>query len=88
MPPLDPAQIIVFNRNGLRRRDAPRKRGPAEMLYNRWKRWSGKGIFIRMMEGQAAPQAAGRKTIMIDATPAFADAGSTSKRTVRRRACG
>ena len=60
--------IIFVNRNGLRWRDAPRKYGPAKTLYNRWKRWSDKGIFIRMMEGLATPQAPDRKTIMIDAT--------------------
>ena len=43
--------IIFVNRNGLRWRDAPREYGPAKTLYNRWKRWSDKGIFIRMMEG-------------------------------------
>ncbi len=60
--------IIFVNRNGLRWRDAPREYGPAKTLYNRWKRWSDKGVFIRMMEGLARPQAAERKTIMIDAT--------------------
>src|SRR3546814_20507951 len=45
--------IIFVNRNGLRWRDAPREYGPAKTLYNRWKRWSDKGIFIRMMEGLA-----------------------------------
>jgi hypothetical protein len=34
---------------------------------NRWKRWSAKGIFARMMEGLAS-QAAVSKTVMIDAT--------------------
>ena len=60
--------IIFVNRNGLRWRDAPREYGPAKTLYNRWKRWSDKGIFIGMMEGLATPQAPDRKTIMIDAT--------------------
>ena len=60
--------IIFVNRNGLRWRDAPREYGLAKTLYNRWKRWSDKGIFIRMMEGLATPQASDRKTIMIDAT--------------------
>ena len=60
--------IIFVNRNGLRWRDAPREYGPAKTLYNRWKRWSDKGIFIRMMEGLETPQAPERKTIMIDAT--------------------
>ena len=59
--------IIVVNRNGLRLRDAPREYGLAKTLYNRWKRWGEKGIFIRMMEGLATPQAPKRKTIMIDA---------------------
>src|SRR3546814_2313233 len=60
--------IIFVNRNVLRWRDAPREYGPAKTLYNRWKRWSDKGIFIRMMEGLATPQAPERKPIMIDAT--------------------
>jgi transposase len=60
--------IIFVNRNGLRWRDAPREYVPAKTLYNRWKRWSDKGIFIRMMEGLATPRAADRKAIMIDAT--------------------
>ena len=60
--------IILVNRNGLRWRDAPKDYGPHKTLYNRWKRWSDKDIFIRMMEGLATPQAPDRKTIMIDAT--------------------
>ena len=56
------------NRNGLRWRDAPRENGPPKTLYNRWKRWSDKGIFVRIKEGLAAPQAPERKTVMIDAT--------------------
>lgn len=60
--------IIFVNRNGLRWCDAPKEYGPAKTLYNRWKRWGDKGIFIQMMEGLAAPEAAEHKTIMIDAT--------------------
>ena len=59
--------IIFINRNGLRWRDAPREYGPAKTLYNRWKRWSDKGVFTRMMDGLAS-KGADRKTIMIDAT--------------------
>jgi len=59
--------IIFVNRNGLRWRDAPAEYGPSKTLYNRWKRWSDKGIFARMFvelsrEGQAT------ETVMIDAT--------------------
>jgi transposase len=43
--------IIFVNRNGLRWRDAPPVYGPHKTLYNRWKRWSEAGVFIRMMEG-------------------------------------
>lgn len=59
--------IIFVNRNGLRWRDAPREYGPAKTLYNRWKRWSDKGVFIAMMDGLSA-KGTERKTIMIDGT--------------------
>ena len=59
--------IIFINRNGLRWRDAPREYGPAKTLYNRWKRWSDKGVFVAMMDGLSA-KGPERKTIMIDAT--------------------
>ena len=59
--------IIFVNRNGLRWRDAPRDYGPAKTLYNRWKRWSDKGVFVAMMDGLSA-RGTERKTIMIDAT--------------------
>ena len=60
--------IIFVNRNGLRWRDAPKNYGPHKTLYNRWKRWGDKGVFLRMMEGLAAPQPSEHKTVMIDAT--------------------
>ena len=41
--------------------------GPHKTLYNRWKRWGERGIFLRMMEGLAAASAT-PKTIMINAT--------------------
>ncbi len=47
------SKIIFVNRNGLRWRDAPAAYGPSKTLYNRWKRWSDKGIFARMMIGLA-----------------------------------
>ena len=59
--------IIFVNRNGLRWRDAPSEYGSPKTLYNRWKRWSGMGVFARMMAGLAA-EADVPKTIMIDAT--------------------
>jgi len=59
--------IIFVNRNGLRWRDAPKDYGPHKTLYNRWKRWGDKGVFLRMMEGLSSAGAE-RKTVMIDAT--------------------
>ena len=59
--------IIFINRNGLRWRDAPSAYGPHKTLYNRWKRWSDRGIFARIMAGLAADHGE-EKTVMIDAT--------------------
>ena len=59
--------IIFFNRNGLRWRDAPSEYGPSKTLYNRWKRWSDKGIFARMLL-ELADQGNETDTLMIDAT--------------------
>ncbi len=59
--------IVFVNRNGLRWCDAPKDYGPHKTLYNRWKRWGEKGIFLQMMEGLAAARA-DSKTVMIDAT--------------------
>ncbi len=59
--------IIFINRNGLRWRDAPSAYGPHKTLYNRWKRWSDKVIFARMMMGLAAEHGE-ENTVTIDAT--------------------
>jgi len=71
--------LIFFNRNGLRWCDAPAVNGPAKTLYNRWKRWSEKGIFARMMLGFVA-EAAVPKTVMIDATYLKAHRAASSLR--------
>ncbi|WP_085983430.1 IS5 family transposase [Sagittula stellata] len=59
--------IIFINRNGLRWRDAPREYGPHKTLYNRWKRWSDRGVFARIMAGLAGEHGE-ETTVMIDAT--------------------
>ena len=59
--------IIFINRNGLRWRDAPDAYGPHKTLYSRWKRWSEKGIFARMLL-ELADQDSHTDTLMIDAT--------------------
>ncbi len=74
--------IIFINRNGLRWCDAPREYGPAKTLYNRWKRWSDKGIFVAIMDGLAS-RGDERKTIMIDATYLKAHRTASSLRVKR-----
>jgi len=69
--------IIFFNRNGLRWRDAPAEYGPHKTLYNRWKRWSDKGVFARIMVGLAAGHGE-EKTVMIVATCLKAHRTATS----------
>jgi len=62
--------IIFVNLNGLRWRDAPAAYGPHKTLYNRWKRWSEAGVFIRMIQGLSGDKAE-RRTLIIDATDAI-----------------
>ena len=57
--------------------DAPAADGPHKTLYNRWKRWSDKDIFARMMAGLSAEHGE-HKTIMIDATYLKAHRTATS----------
>ncbi|PIL19917.1 transposase [Puniceibacterium antarcticum] len=56
--------IIFINRSGLRWRDAPSAHGPHKTFYSRWKRWSEKDIFARMMAGLAALHGE-KNTVMI-----------------------
>ncbi len=60
--------IIFIIRNGLRWRDAPVEYGPHKTLYNRFVRWSRKGIFERIFEELANPSGPDADTLMIDAT--------------------
>jgi len=74
--------IIFVSRKGLRWRDAPKDSGPHKTLY---KRWSDKGVFLRMMEGLVAPQASERNTVMIDAT--YLNPQRTTSGLVVKREC-
>jgi transposase len=71
--------IIFINRNGLRWYDAPKDYGPHKTLYNRWKRWSERGVFARILAGLAAEEPE-EKAATIDAT--------SLKTHGRRPACG
>ena len=57
--------IIFINRNGLRCRGAPNGYSPPKAAFNRWRRWTDKGVFARMMDGPAS-EAAVPRTVMID----------------------
>ena len=75
--------IVLVNRNGLRWRGAPSAYGPHKTLNDRWRRWGGMGVFVRVMVGLAAAVAE-PKTVMIDLTRRAAK----PTRTARHRACG
>ena len=78
--------IVYVIRNGLQWKDAPKAYGPHKTLYNRWKRWSEAGVFVRMMEGLSGAQAE-RRTVMIDATYLKAHRTASSLR-VKKGASG
>jgi transposase len=59
--------IIFISGHGLRWRDAPAEDAPPMTLYNRWKRWSEKGVFARMLM-ELARERGETDTLMIDAT--------------------
>lgn len=59
--------IIHVIRNGLRWRDAPEVYGPHKTLYNRFVRWSRKGVFDRIFSGLAGCEEE-PDIVMIDAT--------------------
>lgn len=46
--------------------DAPGESRPHKTLYNRWNRWSEKGLFARILAGLVVEEPE-RKTAMIDA---------------------
>jgi transposase len=59
--------IIYVIRNGLQWKDAPREYGPHKTLYNRFVRWSRRGVFERIFAGLAG-EGSSPERIMIDAT--------------------
>ena len=59
--------IIHVIRNGLRWRDAPGIYGPHKTLYNRFVRWSRKGIFDSIFSGLAGSREE-PDIVLIDAT--------------------
>ncbi len=74
--------IVYVIRNGLRWCDAPTDYGPHKTLYNRFVRWSKTGVFERIFEKLASPDAQSTNVLMIDAThlKAHRTASSLKKR--------
>jgi transposase len=58
--------IVYVIRNGLPGKDAPREYGPHKTLYNRFVRWSRRGVFNRIFQQLAQRNRSDR--LMIDAT--------------------
>ena len=59
--------IVHVLRKGLEWQDAPAAYGPHKTLYNRYARWSAKGIFQKILATLAA-EAGPPEQLMIDAT--------------------
>ena len=59
--------IIYVIKNGLRWSDAPQEYGPHKTLYNRFVRWSKKGIFNKIFKA-LVEEAGDPDQLMIDAT--------------------
>lgn len=81
--------IVYVIRHGLQWKDAPRRYGPHKTLYNRFVRWSEKGVFDRIFAALSAEGGAPER-LMIDAThlKVHRTAASLSKKGVRRAASG
>jgi|SRR5215475_868425 len=59
--------IVYVIHNGLQWKDAPAGYGPHKTLYNRFVRWSRRGVFERIFAALAS-QAGAPDRLMIDAT--------------------
>jgi transposase len=81
--------IIYVIRNGLEWKDAPKQYGPHKTLYNRFVRWSRRGVFERIFAGLAG-EGDPPDRIMIDSThlKAHRTAASLRKKGGPRAASG
>jgi transposase len=77
--------IIHVLRSGCRWKDCPAVYGPRTTIYNRWNRWSGRGLWMRLF--QALVAAVPTDVAMIDRSAVKAhraSAGGKSGRHYRR----
>jgi putative transposase len=81
--------ILHVQRNGLRWSDAPAEYGPHKTLYNRFVRWTRRGVFSAIF-ADLAGEAGEPATIMIDSThlKAHRTAASLLKKTAGRAGLG
>ena len=81
--------IVYVIRNGLQWKDAPRGYGPHKTLYNRFVRWSRRGVFERIFAALAG-EADVPQRVMIDAThlKAHRTAASLRQKGLLRAASG
>jgi transposase len=80
--------IIHVLKSGGRWIDAPAAYGPRKTLYNRFVRWAGKGIWVRLFEALAQSGASALQ-LMIDSSAVKAHrsaAGGEGRRKIRRSA--
>ncbi len=66
--------ILHVLRSGCRWQDCPSVYGPPTTIYNRWNRWSGRGIWIRLFE--ALSTAVPADVAMIDSSAVKAQRAS------------
>ena len=59
--------IVYVLKNGLQWKDAPTDYGPHKTLYNRFRRWTERGVFDKIFSTLSAQDGA-PETVMIDAT--------------------
>lgn len=79
--------IIHIIKRGLRWSDCPAEYGPAKTIYNRYARWSERGIFARIFAALVAEEGP-PDCVMIDSThiKAHRTAGSGRKKGMRNAA--
>jgi transposase len=50
--------ILHVQRSGCRWKDCPAMYGPATTIYNRWNRWSARGLWLRLLRALVGAKAA------------------------------
>jgi transposase len=75
--------IIHIQKSGCRWVDAPAEYGPRKTLYNRFVRWAGKGIWVRLFEALAR-YGGPKLKLMIDSSAVKAHRSAAGGKAVRK----